>query len=264
MARWTRGVTWPGRSRAGDQANVPDAKTQAPTGPGTATSPGGAGRVHVGVRGVGEQDPLVVLGERGAREVAVGLARHQVLDLVALVRSGGLPEPVTGVADDHRVGFGDAAGVLDAEQLLLGAVDLPPQRGPAGALAFAAGQQAVGDTGGGRGQLHLPVHGVGGEEDQGRAPVAGQFRGAAHGGGPVLVVAGEDQAPVAGRVDPAGVQVAGVGVGEVVAVALGEADEVVGVAHVEGQPGAAYGRSKETVVAASASPRSRPSSSQAW
>ena len=62
-----------------------------------------------------------------------------------------------------------------------------------------------------------------------------QLDGAAHGRRPVLVVAGEDQAAVAGGVDAAGVQVAGVGVGEVVAVALGPADEVVGVADVQGQ-----------------------------
>ncbi len=65
--------------------------------------------------------------------------------------------------------------------------------------------------------------------------LAGEFDGAAHAGRPVLVVAGEDQAAVTGGVDAAGVQVAGVGVGEVVAVALGPADEVVGVADVQGQ-----------------------------
>lgn len=71
--------------------------------------------------------------------------------------------------------------------------------------------------------------------------VAGALDGAAHGAGPVLVVAGEDQAAVAGGVDAAGVQIAGVGVGEVVAVALGPADEVVGVAHVQGQARARVG-----------------------
>jgi hypothetical protein len=65
--------------------------------------------------------------------------------------------------------------------------------------------------------------------------VAGEFDGTAHLCRPVLVVAREDQPPVTGGVHASGVQVAGVGVGEVVAVALGPADEVVGVAHVEGQ-----------------------------
>ncbi len=65
----------------------------------------------------------------------------------------------------------------------------------------------------------------------------GVFRGAAHGLGPVRVGAGEDQALVAGGVDPAGVQVAGVRVGEIVAVALGPADDVVGVTGVRGQAG---------------------------
>ena len=92
----------------------------------------------------------------------------------------------------------------------------------------------------------------------------GELHGAAHRHRPVLVVAGEDQAAVTGRVDPAGVQITGVGVGEVVAVALGPADEVVGVADMERQAGARVGRSKETVVAASSSPSSRPCSSQAW
>ena len=32
VARWIRGSTWPGRSSAGDQANVPDAKTSDPDG----------------------------------------------------------------------------------------------------------------------------------------------------------------------------------------------------------------------------------------
>lgn len=32
MAFWMRGSTWPGRSRAGDQAKVPEAKTSAPDG----------------------------------------------------------------------------------------------------------------------------------------------------------------------------------------------------------------------------------------
>ncbi len=54
-------------------------------------------------------------------------------------------------------------------------------------------------------------------------------------------MAGEDQAPVAGRVDPARVQVAGVGVGDVVAVPLGPADEVVGVTDVERKAGARVG-----------------------
>src|SRR5690606_35281811 len=48
-------------------------------------------------------------------------------------------------------------------------------------------------------------------------------------------VAGEEDAPVPGGVDAAGVQIAGVGVGEVVAVALGPADDVVGVADVQRQ-----------------------------
>ncbi len=52
---------------------------------------------------------------------------------------------------------------------------------------------------------------------------------------------GEDDAAVACRIDSSGVQVAGLGVGEVVAVALGPADEVVGVAHVHGQAGARVG-----------------------
>ncbi len=50
-------------------------------------------------------------------------------------------------------------------------------------------------------------------------------------------MAGEDQAPVAAGVDAARVEVAGVGVGEIVAVPLGPADEVVRVAHVQRQAG---------------------------
>ncbi len=67
--------------------------------------------------------------------------------------------------------------------------------------------------------------------------VPGPLDRAAHRHRPVLVVAGEDHAPVAGRIHPPGVQVGGVGVGQVVAVALGPADEVVGVADVQRQPG---------------------------
>lgn len=54
-------------------------------------------------------------------------------------------------------------------------------------------------------------------------------------------MAGEDEAPVTGEVEVTGVQITGVGVGEVVAVALGPADEVVGVADMEGEAGARVG-----------------------
>src|SRR5262249_10561017 len=63
------------------------------------------------------------------------------------------------------------------------------------------------------------------EERQGGARGHGLFGVPVHVGGPVLVVAGEDQAFVPGRVDAAGVQVQPGGVGEVVAHALGPLDE---------------------------------------
>lgn len=50
-------------------------------------------------------------------------------------------------------------------------------------------------------------------------------------------MAREDQAPVAADVDPARVQIAGIGVGDVVAVPLGPADEVVGMTDMERQSG---------------------------
>lgn len=193
------------------------------------------------VRGVREQHPALVLGELGAREVPVGLARDQAGQFVVLAGSGGVPEPVRGIAHDQGRGLGDPSRVLDAEQLLLRAVDLAPEAGAAGAAAFSAGEEPVVDPGGRGGELDLPVHGVRGEEDERGAVVTGPLDGAAHGGRPVLVVAGEDQAAVAGGIDAAGVQVAGVGVGEVVAVALGPADEVVGVTDVQGQAGAGVG-----------------------
>lgn len=124
------------------------------------------GALAVPVRGVGEEDAAVVLRQRGAREVAVGLARDHALQFVALVRAGGVPQPVVGVAYDQRVRVGDPARVLDADQLLFGPVDLAPERGLPGAPPLAAGQQTVRDPGRRGAQLHLPVHGVGGQEDQ--------------------------------------------------------------------------------------------------
>ncbi len=62
---------------------------------------GGALAVLVG--GVGEQDAALVLGQRGAREVAVGLARDHAGEFVALVCPGRLPQPVVGVAHDQGV-----------------------------------------------------------------------------------------------------------------------------------------------------------------
>ena len=116
-------------------------------GRGRARSPGGAGPVAVPVRGVGEQDAALVLGERGAREVAVGLARDQA---VASRRPRAAPvashSQWSGVAHDQGVRLGDAARVLDAEQLLLGLVDLAPQGGLAGAV------RACGRSAGGRGR----------------------------------------------------------------------------------------------------------------
>lgn len=60
----------------------------------------------VQVRGVGEQDAALVLGECGAREVAVGLAGDQAVELVALARARRLPEPVLGVPYDQGCGSG--------------------------------------------------------------------------------------------------------------------------------------------------------------
>lgn len=146
-----------------------------------------------------------------------------------------------GVPYDQGVRVGHAARVLDAQQLLLGSVDLAPERRFARSAALAAGEEPVRNPGRGGRETDLPVHGVGGQEDERGTGVPGQFGGTAHGHRPVLVVAREDQAAVPAGVDAAGVQIAGVGVREVVAVPLGPADEVVGVAHVQRQAGTRVG-----------------------
>jgi hypothetical protein len=95
---------------------------------------------------MGQEDTALVFGERGAREVAVGLACDQAFQFVALVCAGGLPQPVFGVADDQGVRFGDPARVLDAEEFLLRAVDVAPEGGFSGTAAFSAAEEAVGDA----------------------------------------------------------------------------------------------------------------------
>ena len=179
----------------------------------------------------------LVLGQRGAREVAVGLARDQA-------RRSRRPRAAPVASHSQwsalRTTSGCGSGTRPAywmpSSCCSGSVDLAPERrlGPGPWRLRQVSSRSGTPDGDGR-QLDLPVHGVGGQEDQRGAAVAGRLDGAAHRRRPVLVVAGEDQAPVAGGVDPAGVQVAGVGVGEVVAVALGPADEVVGVADVQRQ-----------------------------
>ena len=79
-----------------------------------------AGALAVAVGGVGEQDALGVVGQAGAREVAVGLAGDQAGQLVALGGAGGAPT-ASGRALRTTSGarLGDPARVLDAQQPLL-------------------------------------------------------------------------------------------------------------------------------------------------
>ena len=123
----------------------------------------------------------MVLGQRGAREVAVGLARDQAR---RARRPRAAPVASHSQWSALRTTSGCGSGTRPAywmpSSCCSGPVDLAPERGLAGAAALAAGQQPVGDAGRRRAQLDLPVHGVGGEEDERGAAVAGALDGAAH------------------------------------------------------------------------------------
>lgn len=107
--RWRAGCAGPhgrGGPAPGTTRRCPRRRRGRLKGPGTGTSPDGASCLRCPGRGVGEQDAVLVLGECGAREVTVGLARDQAVDLVALVGPGRVPEPVLRVPYDQGWGSG--------------------------------------------------------------------------------------------------------------------------------------------------------------